>query len=33
MKDNVYNLENQLKEKIKLRYEKDLDQTRFELLD
>jgi hypothetical protein len=33
MKDNVYNLENQLKEKIKLRYEKDLDQTRLELLD
>lgn len=33
MKDNVYNLESQLKEKIKLRYEKDLDQTRLELLD
>jgi hypothetical protein len=33
MKDNVYNLENQLKDKIKLRYEKDLDQTRLELLD
>lgn len=33
MKDNVYNLEKQLKDKIKLRYEKDLDQTRLELLD
>jgi hypothetical protein len=33
MKDNVYNLEKQLKDKIKLRYEKDLDQTRMELLD
>jgi len=25
MKDNVFNLEKQLKEKIKLRYEKDLE--------